>query len=97
MRKDYIRNKWGRNAFSNELVGYFGVKPGGHLPDRHVEVMVDGVRLVLLTKAEATAMGYTLIRTFEECPFCVKLIPAGRIHQHIVIHPEYVKPHVVMP
>ena len=97
MRKDYIRDKWGRNADSRDLVQHFGVRPGGHLPDRHMEVFVDGIRLVLLTKAEARALGYTLIRTFEECPFCHKLIPAGRIHQHITVHPEHVKPHVVTP
>jgi len=79
-----IQGNRGIYANEYELAAHFGRKIGQHFPDRHMETVVQGIRLVLMTRDEAKARG-NFHRVFQECLFCHKLIPGGRMHQHVPI------------
>lgn len=76
-----IKGKY-RYADHSDINELFGVTPGGHLPDTHMEVMEQGYLVVLMTKEESLKFGYSLHRVFVECKACHNLIPSGRMIQH---------------
>ncbi len=92
-------NEFGRQPTSYQLLPLFGVQGGHHLPDAHMTANWTDpkghvTKLVLLTKSEARLLSkskrktsrHTPNRIMAVCPECHKLIPAGRLHQHMPVH-----------
>jgi hypothetical protein len=80
-----LRNKYGREMRSSEILAEFGLPPSGPIPkDYAAEKIIDGVVVHIVPRGSHKKKR----RVLAECPICATLVCAGHLHQHFKIHKE---------
>ena len=76
---NYLRNAYGRQLNSSEMMPLLGFRYGQHIPLDHESVheFPDGVKIIV-----RKSRGGSAARIFYECT-CGRQVPFGRIGQHL--------------
>jgi hypothetical protein len=80
-----LRNKYGRNMNSSEILTEFGLPPSSPIPQHYADTKkIDGVWVHIFPRGASPINR----RVVAECPVCTKLVCAGHLQQHLKVHKE---------
>lgn len=96
-----VRNDYGRNAHSHDVLPMLGIPAGGHLPPEGMPPRkIQGITVYVKPAAPSVQVARwgklvtaksSRHRVMCVCPLCAKHVSLGRLHQHIAIHATVTK------
>jgi hypothetical protein len=80
-----IRDKNGRSAQQHHLYPMLGLRATQHLPKEGLPPqIIQGIKVwVAPAVARADGRKSSTHRVLAECPLCLQVLSAGRLHQHV--------------